>query len=129
MSNKTSAGQSNRYNLYKTTNRWKTNRQKKIERHLKKYPNDSCALKALDNLSYRRGKPVTRQWSKSAIALAMIFKRFKGAFDKDVFNKNEKIASAALLAPGPYSKTKTTESISEKTMFQLGARLRYVWTS
>lgn len=129
MSNKTSAGQSNRYNLYKTSNRWKTNRQKKINRHLKKFPNDSCALKALDNIVYRRGKPLARQWSKSAIALAMIFKRFKGAFDKDVFNKNEKLATAALLLAGPYSKEKATESVSEKTMFQLGNRVKYAWTS
>jgi len=128
MSNKTSTGQANRYNLYKTSNRWKTNRQKKIQRHLDKFPNDNCALKALDNIVYRRGKPVTRQWSKSAIALAMLFKRFKGAFDKDVLNKNEKLATTALMLAGPYSKTKV-ETAPEKTMFQLGARVRYAWTS
>lgn len=128
MSNKTSTGQANRYNLYKTSNRWKTNRQKKINRHLKEFPNDNCALKALDNIVYRRKVPKTREWSKSAIALAMLFKRFKGAFDKDVFNKNEKLATAALMLAGPYSKTKV-ETAPEKIMFQLGARVRYAWTS
>lgn len=128
MSNKTSAGQSNRYSVYKTGNRWKTNRQKKIQRHLKKFPDDGCALKALDNIVYRRKVPKTREWSKSAIALATIFKRFKGAFDKDVFSKNEKLASAALMLAGPYSKA-TVETASEKTTFNLGARARYSWTS
>lgn len=128
MSNKTSTGQANRYNLYKTSNRWKTNRQKKIQRHLDKFPNDNCALKALDNIVYRRKVPKTREWSKSTIALAMIFKRFKGFFDKDVLSKNEKLAAVALLSPGPYSKAKV-ETVPEKTMFQLGARVRYAWTS
>lgn len=113
-------------NNYKIAKRWESNRKSKIERHLKRFPNDLVAKAALSNIVYRRKNPTSPFWSHSMIRLAMMFKRFKGAFDKDVFSTNEKLSVSATLAPGPYSKIKTQPNVLEKTMFSLGERARYV---
>lgn len=113
-------------NNYKTTKRWESNRRTKLERHLKRFPNDEVAKSALNNIVYRRKNPTTPFWSHTMIRTAMLFKKFKGAFDKDVFSTNEKLSIAATLASGPYSKIKTQPNVLEKTMFSIGERVRYV---
>jgi hypothetical protein len=113
-------------NNYKTTKRWESNRLAKLERHLKSFPNDEVAKRAVSNIVYRRKNPTTPFWSHTMIKMAMLFKKFKGAFDKDVFSTNEKLSIAATLASGPYSKIKTQPNVLEKTMFSIGERARYV---
>lgn len=62
----TSANQKRHYLHYKTHRVWAINRKKKLERHLKKYPNDAQAKKALnDSMVYRRKRPNKRTWSHS----------------------------------------------------------------
>ena len=127
MSNKkTGNSKESQGNNYKTTKRWESNRMMKLERHLKKFPGDEVAKSALNNIVYRRKNPASPFWSHTMIRTAMLFKKFKGAFDKDVFSTNEKLSIAATLAPGPYSKIKTQPNVLEKTMFSLGERARYV---
>ncbi len=113
-------------NNYKTLKRWESNRLKKIARHLKRFPEDKVAEKAVNNIVYRRKIPKTPQWSHTQIEIARLFKTFRGSVDRDIFHSNEKISAAALLMPGPYSKTKTQPDLNTKTMFQLGLRARFV---
>lgn len=113
-------------NSYKTLKRWETNRLKKLERHMKRFPEDKTAERATLNVVYRRKTPKTQQWSHTQIAIARLFKLFKGRVDRDIFHSNEKISAPALLVPGPYSGLKTQPDPNQKTMFQLGMRVRYV---
>jgi len=112
-------------NNYKTLKRWETNRLKKLERHMKQFPEDKIAERALSNVVYRRKTPKTQEWSHSQIRLAELFKMFKGRVDRDIFHSNEKISAPALLVPGPYSTMKTQPDLNQKTMFQIGFRARF----
>lgn len=57
---KTSEHQKALYKIYKTSQTWLKNRIARIERHLKKHPEDSCAKKALkeclDSPKYKHRK-------------------------------------------------------------------------
>jgi hypothetical protein len=59
------------------------------------------------------------------IRQAVLFKRFCGKVDMDMFSNNEKTQAAALLSPGPYSKERPPNT-NEKIMFSFGARARWV---
>ncbi len=55
----------NQYSAYQSQGRYAKNKQRKLERHLKFYPNDSQAREALNNIqSYRRKAPINKIWSK-----------------------------------------------------------------
>ena len=47
------------YKVYESLGKYEKNRKRRLERHLKKYPNDETAKKALGNIKYRRYKPHT----------------------------------------------------------------------
>lgn len=111
---------------YKTLKRWESNRLKKLERHIKRFPEDKVAEKATLNVVYRRKIPKTQEWSHTQIRMAELFKMFKGRVDRDIFHSNEKISAPALLIPGPYSTVKTQPDLNQKTMFQIGFRARFV---
>lgn len=46
--------------VYKSTCRYEKNRKRRLERHLKAYPEDTVAQAALGNISYRRYTPNTK---------------------------------------------------------------------
>lgn len=55
----------NQHSVYQSQGRYAKNKQRKLERHLKYYPNDSQAKEALNNIqSYRRKAPINKIWSK-----------------------------------------------------------------
>jgi len=60
------------YATYKTQSRYAANKKAKLERHLKKYPNDEKAKQALKDISStpKRGTPKNSVWSPSKIWLA-----------------------------------------------------------
>lgn len=60
------------------------NRRKKLERALKKHPNNKQIELALKNISYRRDAPKAEVWSHSDIATAKLFKKFTGKFHRGV---------------------------------------------
>lgn len=64
----TSAHKKAKYKEYEVGGTFKKNRQAKLERHLKKFPDDEQAKAALKrNLEYRRKKPKNcKTWSKPA---------------------------------------------------------------
>lgn len=73
---KTSAYQKNMYKVYASENRSLKNRMKKLQRHIKKFPDDEQAIKALSKglVSYRRKKPRNRVWNSEKRALAHLLR-------------------------------------------------------
>jgi ribosomal protein S15P/S13E len=52
------------------------NRERKLLRHLKEFPNDKTAMTALDSgsyKSYRRKTPKSQMWSKTDIAAVQLY--------------------------------------------------------
>ncbi|MBG24080.1 MAG: hypothetical protein CMF22_11595 [Idiomarinaceae bacterium] len=76
---KTKQGQSQsaQYATYKNSGRYAKNRIAKLERHLKKHPEDGAAAKALANAkgsSPRRKTPNNKVWSSTARQKAQLYK-------------------------------------------------------
>lgn len=111
--------------IYKTSKREETNRRLRLERELKRNPNNSAQiLAAIVNIGHRRSKPKSPFWNATRRAMAILFKEAKGKVHLDIFSNNEKAASSALLLAGPYSSCRTYPTMSEKDMFSLKTRAR-----
>ena len=107
------------YSNYKANSKWKTNRERKLKKLMRKQPNNLQLAEALKNIKYRRRTPGTvGQWSKTNIQVAKLFKLFTGMASHDLFSSNEKIRSAALALHGSTQYPK----IEGRVSFQLGAR-------
>ena len=108
------------YASYKSGNKWKSNRKKKLERLLKLQPNNQQIVDALKDINYRRKTPQGKSiWSKTNINIAKIFKQFTGKASHDLFSSNPLTKSAALMARNENSSYKLPEG---KVSFSLGAR-------
>ena len=79
MARKTSSKhQKELYQSYKSNGNYTKNRIARLKRHLKKYPEDTQAQKALNgDISYRRKRPVswTKTWSPINRELAQSFRK------------------------------------------------------
>lgn len=118
MARTTSKSQDAYYAMYKTSQRWRTNRERKLSKALRRNPNNEQIKTALKNIVYRRKTPGTvGSWSKTNIYTAKLFKIFVGRVDKDIFSSNPKLQSAALMLHG-----KNTKPVDGKVSFQLAAR-------
>lgn len=106
--------------VYKTSRRWETNRLKKLERALKKNPENKQIEEAMKALVYRRKNPKIKVWSHSARRQAELFKRFVGRVYVEMFSSNEKLSAAALMRANPHMKS--AEKTNQAEMFSLGAR-------
>lgn len=120
MAKTTSKSKTNYFSVYKSTNRWKTNRERKLAKVLKNNPNCTSTQEALKTvLKYRRKKPSGQGgWSKTNIRIAMLFKQFTGRASHDLFSSNPKVQAAAL-AMHP---KKPLKPVDGKVSFSLGAR-------
>lgn len=56
------------YTAYKTSNRFETNRKRKLLKLQKQHPNNEQITAALKNIHYRRKKPKSKQFSKTKIS-------------------------------------------------------------
>jgi hypothetical protein len=74
MAIKTSKSSESYFSQYKTMKKYAKNRLKKLERQLKLQPENAAQINAaMSRVSdYRRKKPSTRKWTKTAIREAMI---------------------------------------------------------
>ena len=122
MANKSSSKSAEAYYArYKVEKRWETNRLKKLERALKRNPNNAVQIElAMKGLVYRRKTPATRMWSASKRRTAQVFKRFSGKAQHDLFSSNEKVQSAALMLPG--TAVKSAAPANWLSMSSLAAR-------
>lgn len=119
------------YTQYKSSSKWASNRKRRLERELKRNPNNAEQIKAaIGNISYRRGTPKTQVWSHSAIRIAKLFKYFSGRASVDLFSSNPKVQAQALQAFNP--DRQFTDLPNDKVSFSLAARAhdklgRLVW--
>lgn len=102
-----------------TTGRAEANRKTKLLKLLKQQPNNEQIKDALTNIKYRRKKPKGREWSKTEIRLAQLFKLFTGRADWDLFSSNPTAQAAAIAA---HSKKPFNNLSEAKVSFKLGAR-------
>lgn len=114
-------------NNYKSQKLWERNRIRKLKKLMALHPNNEQLAKALNNVHYRRKTPTTPFWTSTRRRQAQLFKQFCGRVDMDMFSNNEKISGPALFSPGPYSKLRFPP-VSEKIMFQIGARAHFKGT-
>jgi hypothetical protein len=99
--------------------RTQANRKRRLTRLLKSQPNNVQLQNAVLETGQVRTKPVTPQWSHSAIRLAKLFKYFRGSAPKELFSNNPKVQQAALATPN----TKQFVNLPQgKVDFSLGAR-------
>ena len=96
MAQKTSKGQEGYYARYKSGNVQAKNRKKRLERALKRQPENAQIKQALLDIHYRRRTPGSDGWSASGIRMAKIFKEFCGAFDKAILSSNAKQSAEAM---------------------------------
>jgi hypothetical protein len=95
------------------------NRKRKLLKLLKQQPNNEQIKDALTNIKYRRKTPKTKEWSKTDIHTAKLFKLFTGRADWDLFSSNPKVQAAAIAM---HSKKDFTKLPEGKVSFSLGAR-------
>lgn len=114
-----SKSKQNQYASYKSSNRMQTNRKRKLLKLLKQQPNNEQIKQALLNIKYRRKTPKTKEWSKTDIKTAKLFKLVTGRADWDLFNSNPKVQAAAIAV---HSKKDFSNIPQGKVSFQLGAR-------
>lgn len=120
----------NRFAQYKANRTWEKNRKAKLERTLKKQPNNEQVQNALKSIVYRRKTPTTRMWSASWIRTAKIFKLFEGRFNPNIMSANPELVRQALTQQSKVSaelvKQKNRQPIQPefKSMFSIEARLQ-----
>jgi hypothetical protein len=117
------------YASYKTNSRWAANRKRKLERALKRCPNNLEIVQALNAISYRRKTPKTRVWTSSAIQDAKLFKSVTGRAPPQLFTKTQNVATSLVTHKNTKELLKFTVS---KVSFSIGARAhdsqgRAVW--
>ena len=72
--NKSTAGNSARYKRYQSEGKYATNKKAKLDRHLAKFPNDTIAKAARQDVkAYRRRAAQGTQWSHQEIADQKLF--------------------------------------------------------
>lgn len=120
MAKKTSKTQQNSYAQYKTSARWKTNRERKLLKQLKNHPNNLQIEAAIKNISYRRKTPKSKQWTSSKKATAQLIKEFCGKCPSAVFSPSREVAQVTLQNIG---KPVNKNVLKLKVSFALGDRV------
>lgn len=88
MAIKTSKSAEAYFARYKQSGLYAANRKRRLERALKKQPNNAQIPLAIKSLtSYRRKDPKEPYWSHQMIETAKLYKLFLGAFDKGIFSQ------------------------------------------
>jgi CHASE3 domain sensor protein len=128
MAIKTSKGREAYYSNYKAQNKQAKNRKAKLERLLKKDPDNEQVREALANVKYRRKTPTNPFWTSSKRKTATILKEFCGYFDPKVLSSNAKVASDALHTHYSRRTSQKREDYSAqaKAMYSIAARAKIV---
>lgn len=103
----------------KSAGTMEANRKRKLLKLLKQQPNNEQIKDALTNIKYRRKTPKNKEWSKTDIQTAKLFKLFTGRADWDLFSSNPKVQAAAIAM---HSQKDFRNLPEGKVSFSLGAR-------
>lgn len=120
---RTGKGHETRYARYKSSNQYAANRKKRLERALKKNPENKQIEVALKDIVYRRSTPNDKHWPATKKKVAQLFKLFTGRVDKDIFHNNEKISAPALMSRGWKSELRKQFEFKEQFMFSIRTRM------
>lgn len=123
MANKVSKNRQNAYAGYKAANRWKTNREIKLHRALKRDPNNLQIVAALKNISYRRHTPKASFWTHSMKRTAQVIKGFCGSCPHAIFSSN-KITATSTLASLGRGLLKADEKFNKPVDFSIKGRAK-----
>ena len=111
MAAKTSKGQEAYYARYKSSGVYTKNRKRRLERALKRNPENEQIALALKDISYRRKKPNTQMWSHSARAQAQLLREMQAAGNRAENSKKR--------AAHPH------ETVEAKRPFSIQARAKF----
>lgn len=121
-----------RNTVYKTSGRIASNRKRRLERALKRNPeNEQIRIALKGGLGQRRQTPKVEVWSHSEIRMAQLFKEVQGNFNMDILSRNEKLSAPALMSAGKLGKQVSEERSKKKRVkgydfaaaFHLGTRV------
>lgn len=121
-----SKSQESYYASYKSGNKWRVNRERRLQRALKEQPNNEQIKIALKGVVYRRKTPKVTEWSASNIAIAKLFKAFTGRVNRNIFSSAETVRTEAV---------RSSRLVSQYTPvignvdFTLGARAKFKATN
>jgi hypothetical protein len=122
MAKSSSKGKQAQYDLYKTKQTWKHNRERKLLRALQKNPGNAKQIEAaIKNITYRRKTPKASIWTKTKIKTAQLVKFACGSCPHDIFSSNQKLADQTLASLRSTFDPKTLGDL--KVSFKLGDRL------
>ena len=122
MAKSSSKGKQAQYDLYKTKQVWKANRERKLLRALQKNPGNAKQIEAaIKNITYRRKTPKSSIWNKTKIKTAQLIKFACGSCPHDIFSSNQKLADQSLASLRSTFDPKTLGDL--KVSFKLGDRL------
>lgn len=111
------------YASYKSTSRWRLNRERRLNKLLKRNPDNEQVKLAIKNLSYRRKNPTSTIWNKTNIRVARLFKLFSGSAPHALFSSNLKTQADAL----SIRSNRVHKEPSGKVDFTLAARAHDKW--
>jgi hypothetical protein len=120
MAKTTSKSKTSYYSVYKSTSRWKSNRERRLLKLLKTQPENKDIKRAIDNIVYRRKAPKASVWSKSNIRQAQLIKEFSGRCPHEIFSSNPKVSGPALQST--WRTIPQHEVSTAKVSFRLGDR-------
>jgi len=122
MAKSSSKGKQAQYDLYKTKQVWKANRERKLLRALQQNPGNAKQIEAaIKNITYRRKTPKASIWNKTKIKTAQLIKFACGSCPHDIFSSNTKLADQSLASLRSTFDPKTLGDL--KVSFKLGDRL------
>lgn len=119
----TSKAKQDYYARYKSTNKWKSNREAKLLRQLKLQPGNAEQINAaIGNIEYRRKTPNSSMWSSSKRRMAQLLKEFSGSAKHECFSSNAKVSEVAIQTT--WRKHDNGTVPQGKVDFSLAARLQ-----
>ena len=122
MAKSSSKGKQTQYDLYKSKQTWKANRERKLLRALQRNPGNAKQIEAaIKNITYRRKTPKATIWNKTKIRTAQLIKSACGSCPHDIFSSNTKLADQSLASLRSTFDPKTLGDL--KVSFKLGDRL------
>jgi hypothetical protein len=110
------------FSSYQSQQKWKSNRELKLLRQLKLFPENSAQIEAaIGNMVYRRKTPGTPVWTKTMRRQAQLLREFCGSGPVECFSSNPKVKEAAMAKLGKdFSQINLPEG---KVDFSIGYRI------
>lgn len=112
------------FSSYQSQQIWKRNREAKLLRQLKLFPENAAQIEAaIGNLVYRRKTPNVSVWTKTMRKQAQMFRKFCGKSDMNCFSSNPKVQAEAMAKLGSGRDYSQLNLPDGKVDFSIGYRI------